>query len=178
MNESGLRYEPLTAARRGITRHFRCGEEDLDVYLRTRAYRDQEQGLAAVRILYDPERNRIAGYYTLSSATIERRLLPEEMTEGMSRYARYPATLLGRMARDLEYRRQRVGQRLFLDALARSAAASETVASFALVVDAKTPEAEQFYAGYGFLPLETEDPRPRLYLPMSTIRELLLLRGS
>jgi GNAT superfamily N-acetyltransferase len=178
VSQEAFRYEPFGQSYRSIARHFRCDEEELDVYLRTRAYHDQVQGLAAVRILYDPNRNRIAGYYTLSSCVIERELLPEEITEGKSRYLQYPATLLGRLARDREYQDQRIGKRLLYDALERSVAATRVVASFALVVDAKTPEAQQFYEHYGLSRLGTQDLRPRLYLPMDTIRQLFPPPGT
>lgn len=156
-----------------LRRYFRCGQEALDVYLRSkRAWREQEQDLAAVRVIYDPVRDRIAGYYTLSGYYIQRAHLPEEGAQRRSNYQEYPATLLGRMTRDVTYADQRIGERLLLDALKRSLEASKIVASFAVVVDIKTPEVESFYQKYGFHRLETERHERRYYLLMDTIRQL------
>lgn len=46
------------------------------------------------------------------------------------------------------------------------------MASYAVVVDAGTPEVEGFYQRYGFELLETEQSERRYYLPMATIRQL------
>ena len=120
MEEGGLRYEPLGDHHLPLCRHFRCGKEALDVYLRSRrAWQEQEQHLLAVRILYDPKRNRIAGYYTLSSFYINPAFLPEEL-RGRARYDVFPATLIGRLARDRDYAQRIIGGRLLLDAMKRS----------------------------------------------------------
>jgi hypothetical protein len=57
-----------------------------------------------------------------------------------------------------------------MDALERSYRQSESIASSAVIVDAKSEQAAPFYVGYGFLPF----PRsPRLlFLPMKTIAKL------
>jgi predicted GNAT family N-acyltransferase len=173
VEDGGFRYEPLGSHHLPLRRRFRCGDETLDVYLRSkRAWQDQAQDLAAVWVLYDPTQNRIAGYYTLSGLYVQRHLLPEERREGKTRYEEYPATLLGRMARDLEYANQKIGERLLLDALKRALDASGVVASYAVVVDAGTPEVEGFYQYYGFERLETEQYERRYYLPMASIRQL------
>jgi len=162
----GERHLPLRAA-------FSCGEGALDQYLRERARREMAQRVAAVWLLHDGEENRIAGYYTLSAVAIQRGDLPVGFTHRMAQYDIYPATLLGRLAVDTEYRDQRIGGRLLLDALARSLAASREVASVAVVTDAKTPEVQGFYEHYGFMPLPTESHERRLFLPMKTVTQLL-----
>lgn len=169
-----LRYEPLGDHHLPLRRHFRCGEESLDVYLRSRqAWRDHEQDLAVVRVLYDPERNRIAGYYTLSSFYIRPAVLADEITQGRTKYEVYPATLIGRLARDGAYPGRGIGGRLLLDALKRSLDASAVVASYAVVVEAISENAASFYRGFGF-ELLADDPEHgrRYYVPMATVREL------
>jgi predicted GNAT family N-acyltransferase len=172
----GFRYEQLGDHHLPLRRHFRCGQEALDIYLRSRqAWKEQEDDLAAVRVIYDPMRNRIAGYYTLSGHSIQRVLLPEETTRGRTRYEHFPATLLGRIARDVHYAGQRIGERLLLDALRRSLDASRLVASFAVVLDAKTPDVESFYQHFGFQRLDTDQAHERRYfLLMETIRQLFV----
>lgn len=173
MADEAFEYEELGEKHFALRRHFRCGEEALDIYLRSRRVLDErDQDLTVVRVIYDPARNRIAGYYTLSAFSVERDLLPGELTEGRSRYEDYPATLLGRLAVDLTYAGQGVGGRLLLDALKRSLDASALVASFAVVVDVKSERAATFYEKYGFQRLETESDERRYFLPMGAIRQL------
>lgn len=132
-----------------------------------------EQRVAAVRVLYDVEEDRIAGYYTLSAVAVERADLPSEVTRGVAKYRVYPATLIGRLAVDRRYQGWRLGGRLLLDTLARALAASREVASVAVITDAKDEEAQAFYEHYGFQPLPTEGyGRIRLFLPMGTVEQL------
>jgi predicted GNAT family N-acyltransferase len=163
----GNEHLPLRAA-------FSCGEEALDRYLRERARKEMEQRIAAVWVLQDGEENRIAGYYTLSAVAVERGDLPPEFTHRMARYQVYPATLIGRLAVDQDYRDKRIGGRLLLDALARCLAASREVASVAVITDAKSPEVQSFYEHYGFIVLPTERHERRLFLPMGTIEKLFV----
>ena len=58
-----------------------------------------------------------------------------------------------------------------MDALRRGRAASNLVASFAVVVDAKDEPATAFYLKYGFRALA--ETKGRLFLPMKTIGQLI-----
>ena len=59
---------------------------------------------------------------------------------------------------------------MLIDALRRSLAASQSVASVAVVVDAKDATGVAFYLRYGFIPFP--DQPLRLFLPMKTIAQL------
>ena len=115
--------------------------------------------------------NRIAGYYTLSASIILADDLPEETVKRLKwpRYRELPATLIGRLARDITFRGQGIGELLLMDALKRALNNVE-VASLAVIVDSKDEEARQFYARYGFLSFP--DTEKRLYLPMKTVEKL------
>ena len=69
----------------------------------------------------------------------------------LPRYPLVPATLLGRLALDEAYRRRGLGERLLIDALQRSLATSQSVASVAVIVDAKDGAGATFYARYGYV---------------------------
>jgi predicted GNAT family N-acyltransferase len=133
---------------------FDCGVEALNDFLRLRARKEMEAGTSAcfVMVLAD-EPTVIAGYYTLSAATIQRTALPESVTKKLPRYHEFPATLLGRLARDLRFKGQQIGERLMASMLHRSVKASEEVASWAIVTDPKDEKARAFYASFGFQPL-------------------------
>lgn len=170
--EERYRHEPLGERHLGLRERFACGEEALDRYLSERARREMEQRVAAVWLLRDAQDDRIAGYYTLSAVAIERAALPPTLTHRMARYEVYPATLLGRLAVDCDYRGRRLGSRLLLDALARSLAVSRQVASVAVLTDAKSDAARAFYGRYGFRPLPESGGVRRLFLPMRTVETL------
>lgn len=151
-------------------RAFRCGVEPLDRYLRAQAGQDQRRHIAACFVLVDPERSKIAGYYTLSAFAVAGEALPDALQKKLPRYGQIPCTLLGRLAVDREYRGRGIGEHLLVDALQRAIVHSAEVASWAVVVDAKDDAARQFYSRYGFLTLP-ETPQ-RLFLPMATIAKL------
>lgn len=171
--EDRYEFEPLGEHHLRLRAAFSCGSHDLDRYLRERARREQDQRVAAVRVLYDSREDRIAGFYTLSAVVIERTELPPTLTHRLSRYSVYPATLIGRLAVDQRYQGQRLGGRLLLDALSRTLSASREVASIAVVTDAKDEQAQAFYEHYGFQLLLTEQHERRLFLPMRTVERLL-----
>jgi predicted GNAT family N-acyltransferase len=81
-----------------------------------------------------------------------------------------PATLVGRLARSLDFKGQGIGDLLLIDALQRSLNHSKSVASVAVVVDAKDEVAKAFYEKHGFIELP-EHPS-RLFLPMKLVEQI------
>lgn len=149
---------------------FRSGTPELDEYLRHRAGQDVRRRVAAVFVLVpESEPQRIAGFYTLSSASIVLSDLPHDIAKKLPRYPTVPAVLIGRLARDVNY--PGVGKLLLLDALARSLRHCDDVAAAIVLVDAKNTEACEFYAKFVFA--EIADSPRRMFLPMSTVEMLL-----
>jgi predicted GNAT family N-acyltransferase len=145
---------------------FDCGVEALNEFLRTRAGREMEAGTSACFAMVPQSTpTQIAGFYTLSAATIRRAELPEALLKRLPRYPELPATLLGRLARSLEWKGQGLGDRLMLSALTRTAAAAQEVASWAVVTDPKDQQARRFYESFGFRALTAE----RLFVPMKEV---------
>lgn len=171
--ENSYRFESFGEQHKPLRGSFSCGEGALDAYLKKRARQEMDKRIAVVYVLYDAVDERIAGYYTLSSLSVE---LPEDVSKGLPRYPEYPATLLGRLAVDEAYQGQGLGKRLLLDALGRSLAGSRAVASYAVITDAKDERAEAFYARYGFSPLSAKRGGRRLFLPMGTVERLFAER--
>jgi GNAT superfamily N-acetyltransferase len=148
---------------------FSCGSESLDQYLRNQAGQAVGKNLAAVFIL-TPDGKKIAGYYTLSSYAVQLDEIPEEIGKKLTRMREVPATLLGRLARSVEFRGQGIGGVLLVDALKRALQNSAQVASWAVIVDAIDEEAAEFYRGYGFIPFPNQSNR--LFLPMNSIQKM------
>ena len=160
-----LRVEPLGAShdRSG----FESGIETLDRYFRTQAGQDARKNMAAPFVLALPD-GTIAGYYTLSSTSVQLGELPPQAVRKLPRYPLVPATLLGRLAVDRRQQGKGYGRFLLADALYR--AARSEIASFALIVDAKDETARRFYERESFLPFL--DQPMKLFRPMTDIRRL------
>ena len=157
-----LRVEPL----RDTHDHsaFSCGVDPLDRYLREQAGQDLRRRLSTVFVLFDAANGAVAGYYSLSSCQIEPSSLPVELARRLPRRP-LPATLIGRLAVDLQYRGRGLGRGLLADALIRAADASRDIGAMAVIVDAKNDQARAFYEHFGFRRF-VDDPH-RLFLPMS-----------
>lgn len=152
MNQTFI-VEPLNPAKH-CREEFDCGVESLNDFLRLRARKEMEAGTSACFVMVpEDEPTVIAGYYTLSAATVLRTALPESVTKKLPRYNELPATLLGRLARDLRFKGQQIGERLIASMLHRPVRASEEIASWAIVTDPKDEKARAFYASFGFQPL-------------------------
>ena len=149
---------------------FHCGNESLDRYFHQQAGQDLRRRLAVPYVMLDHRTNIIAGYYTLTNYKIEVGELPTGITRRIP-YSDVPATLIGRLALDMNYQGQGLGGVLLRDALGRSLQNSDHVASLAVAVDAIDDAASRFYQHYGFIPLPSHPDR--LFLPMATINELL-----
>lgn len=146
---------------------FASGVEPLDKYFWTQAGQDARKNIAAPFVLVLPD-GTIAGYYTLSSTSVQLGELPEQTARKMPRYPLVPATLLGRLAVDRRQQGKGYGRFLLADALYR--AARSDIASFAVIVDAKDDGASRFYERESFLPFP--DQPMKLFRPMADMKQL------
>jgi ribosomal protein S18 acetylase RimI-like enzyme len=162
-----LRIEPLGKGHDRAA--FSCGKDPLDRYLKTQAGQASDKNLAAIFVL-TPDGKQISGYYTLSSYAVILDELPQEIAKRLTRMREVPATLLGRLARSIEFQGQGIGPLLLASALKRALQNSEHVASWAVIVEAKDDEAIKFYKPYGFIQFPNKPNR--LFLPMKTIRTM------
>ncbi len=167
MSRAPFLLAPLDAAhdRAG----FDCDSEPLNRYLREQATQDIRRRVAAcfVALIDVPEGQRIAGYYTLASASLVLADLPASTSKKLPRYPTVPAVRMGRLAVDLAFKGQGLGGALLADALHR--AARSEIAAFAMVVDAKDDAAATFYKHHGFMTLA--DSPLTLFLPLATVQK-------
>ena len=147
---------------------FDCGVPALNDFLRNRARKEMAAGASACFVIVpEDDPGCIAGFYTLSAAVIVRTDLPEAVTKKLPRYLELPATLLGRLARDVGFKGQGIGDRLMGSVMHRAVAASGEIASWAIVTDPKDEAAGKFYANFGFQQLTEQ----RLYLTIKQAAE-------
>jgi len=141
------------------TADFECGEKALDEYLQRYASQDIKRGAARVFVASPAKQPQVvAGFYTLSAASIAAETLPEKWRKKLPRYP-VPVALLGRLAVSQQSHGQGLGSILLVDACKRVAAASETLAVAAMVVDAQSPKAAAFYQHFGFIELPGQPDR-------------------
>ena len=146
---------------------FNCGKKLLDDYLQMQAKQDVKRRLSACFILEEVD-STVKGYYTLSSTSIRKELLPDDIVKKLPpTYQNLPATLLGRLAIDNSYKGQKLGELILMDALKRSYNTSlGSVGSMAVIVDPIDDEAIEFYKKYGFILLPDSG---KMFISMETI---------
>lgn len=131
----------------------------LDEYLHRYARQDVKRGVARVFVATPADLvSEVTGFYTLSAASVAAEKLPESLRKKLPRYP-VPAALLGRLAVSELAQGQGLGSILLVDACKRVAAASQTLAVAAIIVDAKSPAAAAFYKHFGFVELPGQPGR-------------------
>lgn len=144
---------------------FSSGSEPLDRYLREQVTQDVRRRVAACFVASE-DGTRVAGYYTLASASLLLAELPASTGKKLPRYPTVPAVRMGRLAVDQGFKGNGLGSALLADALGRAARAE--IAAYALMVDAKDDAAANFYRHHGFIALP-DSPRT-LFLPLATVQ--------
>jgi predicted GNAT family N-acyltransferase len=149
---------------------FECEETDLTDYIQKQVSQDMKKRLAICFVAADND-NNVIGYYTLTSESLGRELIPEKYLKKVPRNYNAPVILLGRLARDLKKKGTGLGEHLLLDALFRAFTLSEeSIGAMAVVVDPINQYAVKFYEKYGFEQLPDSE---KMFLPMNTIKQLV-----
>ena len=146
---------------------FHCSSEPLNRYLQEQVTQDVRRHVAFCFVAL-VDGNRIAGYYTLASASFLVTDLPSDISKKLPRYPTVPAVRMGRLAIDNAFKGQGLGGALLADALTR--AAHLDIASYAMIVDAKDTAAAAFYQHHGFISFP--DKQLTLFLPLATVQSL------
>jgi hypothetical protein len=159
-----FQVEPL--GRQHNRKSFSCGVPALDDYIRTKVSQDIKRLVASCFVAVEKATGTVAGYYTLSAASIALKDLREMTAKKLPRYPTAPVVRVGRLAVALEFQKEKLCAALLVNAAKR--VLESDVAAFALVVDAKDEKGVGFYLRHGFIQIES---RPlTLFLPLQTIR--------
>lgn len=150
---------------------FSCGIALLDDFLKTNASQQAKKLLNVTYVLSKIDDPLVIGYYTLTATSIPLESLPDNISKKLPRYPSLPATLLGRLAIDKQYKGKNLGKALLYDALEKALEYSEKIGSIAVTVDAINNSAISFYEKYGFI--KFYDCKDKLFLPMKTIQKLM-----
>jgi ribosomal protein S18 acetylase RimI-like enzyme len=162
MSGAPFRLVPLDAGHDRAA--FNSDSQPLNRYLREQVTQDVRRRVATCFVAL-ADGQRIAGYYTLASASLLLGDLPSSVGKKLPRYPTVPTVRMGRLAVDEAFKGQGLGAALLADALGRAARAE--IAAYALMVDAKDEVAAAFYLHHGFIVLP--DSPHTLFLPLATI---------
>lgn len=143
---------------------FSCGEPSLDEWLRKQALKNEIAGASRTYVVCCGD--EVAGYYSLAVGSIEHALVPGKIRRNMPRAI--PVMVLARLAVDLRYKGQCIGQGMVKDALFRTLQAADIAGIRALLVHALNEKAASFYLKIGFVP-SPFNPLV-LFLPLDTLR--------
>jgi GNAT superfamily N-acetyltransferase len=157
-------------ARAHIRNRFDCGQPSLNDFLGTLVSQYEKRNLGRTYVAVRGADPQVFGYYTIASGAVSFEHLPSGAAKELPRHP-VPVVLVARLAVDRAVQGQRLGEKLLLDALARSLELSDDVGIHAVVVDAIDQQAKAFYEKYRFIPLI--DSEFHLYLPITTARSLL-----
>lgn len=146
--------------------NFSCGVDALDRYFIEQVSQDMKRKVTACYVLKENATTKIVGYYTLAAAGVALSDLPPDIIKKLPRYPTVPVAKLGRLAVDKNYRNRKFGSILLWDAISR--ALRTEIAVFALIVDAKDQDAENFYLRHGFINFNSQ--ARQLMLPLAKLK--------
>jgi len=146
---------------------FSSGVEALDDYLKLYALQNDKKRVALAYVALDNK--RVAGYYTLSNASVTLSEMPEAMAKRLPAYP-VPAVRIGRFAVDQSVQGRGLGEQMLVDSLSRIVGASDIFAAFAVIIDANE-QSVGFYKKYGFI--QSRHQPLTLFLPVKTITQVL-----
>ncbi len=149
---------------------FECEEQSLTDYIQRQVSQDIKKRLAICFVATDKD-NNVTGYYTLTSESLGRELIPEKYLKKVPKNYNAPVIMLGRLARDIKEKGSGLGEHLLLDALFRAFTISEeSIGAMAVVVDPINEYAVKFYEKFGFEQLPDSE---KMFLPMNTIKQIV-----
>lgn len=148
---------------------FDCGVTALNQFLHRYALQNQRKdGVQTWISLSDQE---VVGYYSLVVGEVDYAESPHHLSKGLSRHP-VPVMILARLAVEIRFQGQRIGQGLLLDALRRTVQAADLAGIRALLVHAKDETAAEFYTHFGFQPFPEENLT--LYRLLKDIRAMMV----
>ena len=127
---------------------FHCGEPALDEWLKRRALPNEESGASRTYVVC--LENRVVGFYALAVGAVAHAGAPGRIRRNMPDPV--PVMVLGRLAVDESMQGRDIGRGLLRDAILRTMQAAEIAGIRAILVDAISERAKQFYVRAGFTP--------------------------
>jgi predicted N-acetyltransferase YhbS len=149
---------------------FDCGNPALNQFLKQTARQHIQKGVSRTFVLVDTEQPEIIiGFFTLTLCEVR---IDKFSAKFFKKYpSQVPGVKLARLAVELAYQRQGIGEILMIEAMQRAAIVADNAGGIGLFVDGKDESAKTYYSRYGFVNLE--DASLELFLPLSVIQQML-----
>jgi GNAT superfamily N-acetyltransferase len=138
--------EPLAAQHR--LEGFDCGKPALNDWLLRHAR--QAQGGGSAKTFVAPNRDRVAGYFSLTVGQVDTREAPERIRKGMGQYP-VPVVILARLAVSREHQGRGIGVGMLQDAIRRTLVIAEQAGVRAMLTRPIDEDAARFYTRFGFI---------------------------
>lgn len=146
---------------------FDCGQNILNIYLKTRANQEQKKWLNITYAMTASASHEIVGYYTLSNSAIKLAAMPPNLKRDIPPTYDIPTIKIGRLAIDKNHHKKSLGSLLLKNAFERIIEIGTLSGIRGIEVAAKDHHAATFYQKFGFVPLI--DANNLLFLPIATI---------
>ena len=125
---------------------FDCGNIQLNDWLKQRAFKNEAQRASRTYVISIEK--IVLAYYCLSNGAIAQTISTGKVKRNMPNPI--PVMIVGRLAVDCNYQGNGLGKALLRDAILRTLQASEIAGIRAILVEAISEEAKQFYEKCGF----------------------------
>lgn len=126
---------------------FCCGESSLNLWLKTRALQNEKNGASRTKVVCSE--GHVVGFYALATGAVAHVEAPTRIKRNMPDPV--PVMLIGRLAVDEHFQHRGIGADLLRDAVLRTLQAAEIAGIRAVLVNAISKDAKQFYEKYGFI---------------------------
>lgn len=169
--EDLVSFEVANSISPSILDSFQNEEQVLVTYLQTKAVSESTKNIGKTWLYLKNDNSKIYGFYTLSSASIERKDV-----KGPYPYPLISAALIGRLARDTQEKGKGVGETLMIHAFSKIIESSNNMAVNVIVTDAKNESAKNFYLKLGFQKLKSsvdENYPYRVFMSIDTAKKAL-----
>ena len=143
---------------------FDCGNVALNDWLKGHALDSEGQ---SARTYVTCQNNVVVGYYCIATGSVERRTLPSKLKRKQGLPNQIPVAIIGRLARDVTYRKTGLGSDLLQDALKRIVSASEIIGVRCVLVHAIDDDAVKFWKTNEFI--EYPETSRTFFMPVETI---------
>lgn len=127
-------------------KYFKCGENQLDYFLKKYALENDKKGYGKTFILEDDD--LIVGYFTICSAQIRYSEYKELDDKSLPKYP-VPCIKIARLAVNKKSQNKGYGRELLKQAFIKSLMVSEIIGAYLIILDAKA-SSFSFYEHYGF----------------------------
>ncbi len=155
---------------------FDCGEKELNLFLKTQAYKYMQVGISKTMVLPDNTSNidgkhPVCAFYTIAPGSIKRATLPQSLAKKLPYYP-VPVFLIAQMAIDIKYQRKGFGKITLIKALEYLWKVNDQMAAYAIIIDCLNEGVSEFYKKYGFEVLCEHNSKLRMFMPMKVVENL------